>query len=123
IVGLAVLVADAVLRLLALAAGAHVVSAGEWRQLEHPRGAERLVDRRSGLVGMVSHGDVVGMVFEVHHRYRHPVLVLFGGMQSDAIARLRQILTDEPHAGEMIVHLDDLCVFETRSARNGVSRY
>jgi hypothetical protein len=55
---------------------------------------------------------------EVHHRYRHPVLVLFGGMQSDAIARLRQILADEPHAGEIIVHLDDLCVFETPSARN-----
>ena len=43
IVGLAVLLADAVLRLLALAAGAHVVSAGEWRQLERSSGAERLV--------------------------------------------------------------------------------
>ena len=33
IVGLAELVADAVLCLFALAAGAHVVSAGKWRQL------------------------------------------------------------------------------------------
>ena len=44
-------------------------------------------------------------------------------MQSDAIARLRQILADEPHAGEMIVHLDDLSVFGAPRARNGVGRY
>src|SRR5262245_45935141 len=80
VVGLAILVAHPVLRLLALAAGALVLGAGEWRQLEYLFGAERLVDRRSRLVGVVAHGSVVGMVLKVHHRHRHPVLVLFRAM-------------------------------------------
>ena len=44
-------------------------------------------------------------------------------MQRDAVAPLRQILADEPHAGEMIVHLDDLRVLEAPRALNGVGCY
>ena len=39
------------------------------------------------------------------------------------LSGLRQILADEPHAGEMIVHLDDLGVLDAPGAWNGVGRY
>ena len=41
VVGLAVLIAHSALRLLALLAVAHIVRAGEWRQVKHLRGADR----------------------------------------------------------------------------------
>src|SRR5215831_20237567 len=44
-------------------------------------------------------------------------------MQRDAIACLRHILADEPHAGEMVVHLDDLRVLGAPRALNGVGCY
>src|ERR1700736_6374688 len=71
---------------------------------------------------MIAHREVVAVVLEVHYGHRQPMLVAFTREQAHAIAKLRQILADQPHAGEMIIILNDAGVVSTPGARNGVGR-
>ncbi len=54
---------------------------------------------------MIAHGGIVGVVAFVDHRYRQTVLILFGGMQGNAVGFHRQILAADPQPRHMIVFL------------------
>ena len=99
VVGLAPLVDHAVLRLLRHAVGAEIVGGGIGRRVVGPLGADRLVDRAALLVGVLAHGDVVGVIGEGHLRRRQAMGVLELRIERDRVALLRHVLADQPHAG------------------------
>ena len=68
---------------------------------------DRIIDRTALLVGMVAHGNVVGVVGEGDLWCRQAMGILELGVEFDPVAFLRHILADDPHTRHMrvVVHL------------------
>src|SRR5699024_4611743 len=106
VVRLAVLVAHAVARLFAHAAGAHVVGGRVGWRAHDARRPGGFVNGCTLLVRVLTHGVVVRVAGVVDVGRRQAVLVAAVHIERDAVVRARQVLADDPHARHVGVLVD-----------------
>ena len=101
--GLTVCIADTVLGRGTHSARSHVVSRRiRWRA-KGLDGAGCCVNTLALPERVLAHCDVVRMVIEMHVGNRTAPFVLEVGVERDAVGFSRQVLANEPHAGEVLV--------------------
>src|SRR6185437_8306692 len=92
VVGLSPLVAHAIARLLAHAAGSHVMRRGVGRHRDGLSGADRIVDIGAAFEGIVAHREIVRMIVVMHVWNRQTPFVFLSRIEGDGVGLLRHVL-------------------------------